>query len=129
MDFSQLINDYMNIKRLRGMTPSSRESAQIFAPYFNRQAQNNIEGQRLNLAERGQALAEQAQAAKQQQATEGLAWDKEKAINALALQKWQNQELMSQAGRGDTNATIGNTIGTGASALGNYWLMKKYGLL
>ena len=129
MDFAQLINDYMNIKRLRGVTPGAKEASAIFAPYFNRQADVNIRSKQLDLAERGQVLSEQAQAAKQQQATEGLAWDKEKAINALALQKWQNQELMSQAGRGDTNATIGNTIGTGASALGNYWLMKKYGLL
>ena len=128
MDFSQLINDYMNIKRLRGMTPSSRESAQIFAPYFNRQAQNNIEGQRLNLAERGQALAEQTQTAKQQQATEGLAWDKEKAINALALQKWQQQQLMDAAGRQDTAGTIGDVI-KGVGGLGNLYMLKRFGYL
>ena len=80
IDFYQYLQKYLEAKRLRGVTPGQGASTALFAPYFNRQAAGNIEGRRLDLAER-------AQASKEEQQAEGLAWQKENSQQRLAWQK------------------------------------------
>jgi hypothetical protein len=80
MDFSQQLNDYMNIKRLRGVTPGRKESEAVFKPYFDRKFDVNMAGRR-------QVLAEQDLAARTGQQGQSLAWDKTKTMNELAGQK------------------------------------------
>jgi len=80
IDFYQYLQKYLEAKRLRGVTPGQGASTALFAPYFNRQAAGNIEGRRLDLAER-------AQASKEKQQAEGLAWQKENSQQRLAWQK------------------------------------------
>ena len=119
MDFSQYLQQYLEAKRLRGVTPGRGASQALFAPYFNRRYRINEEGRRQDLAERAQTFTEK-------RAGEGLAWSKENAIQTLALQKWQDQMLREAAARGDTKQMFGNIISTGAG-LGNLALLKKYG--
>ena len=80
MDFSQYIQDYTTLKRLRGVTPGRRRSEALFSPYFDRKFAIEMTG-------RKQDLAEREQTAREQQQGESLTWDKERAINTLALQK------------------------------------------
>jgi hypothetical protein len=108
MDFSQYLQQYLDVKRQRGVTPGQPASTALFAPYFNRQYDVNMAGQRQDLAEKAQTFNEQ------------------KAGEALALQKYQTQAMLDAASKGDRNQMIGNVISTGAG-LGNLALMKKYG--
>ena len=119
MDFSQFLQQYLDAKRLRGVTPGRGASQALFAPYFNRQYDVNMAGRRQDLAERAQTFTEK-------RAGEGLAWSKENAIQTLALQKWQDQMMREAAARGDTKSTIGNVLST-AGGLGQLALLKKYG--
>jgi hypothetical protein len=76
-NFDQYLNDYMNIKLRRGVTPGARESEAVFKPYFDRQFD-------VNLAGRKQMLAENELATRTGQQGEALAWDKQKTMNELA---------------------------------------------
>ena len=130
MDFSQYLQDYMNIKRLQGVTPGRKTSTALFAPYFDRQFDVNMAGRKMNLAEQAQTSKEKQQgeslAWEKERTGNILAWNKEKTISDLALEKWQNQLMMNQAKRGDRNALIGNVFST-AGSLGSMALLKKYG--
>lgn len=77
MDFSRFLNDYLTIKRLRGVTPGKRTSEATFSPYFDRQFA-------VDQAFRKQDLAERAQTSKEKQQGEVLSWDKESTLAALA---------------------------------------------
>lgn len=79
-NFDQYLNDYMNIKRLRGITPSQKASEAVFNPYFDRQFNTEMAG-------RKQVLAEQELATRTGQQGEALSWDKTKTMNELAGQK------------------------------------------
>lgn len=127
-DFSQYLNDYLDIKRRRGVTPGVGESSRLFSPYFDKQAAVNIAGQKMDLAEKNLTLAQQTQTAKESQDVQSLAWNKENTINNLALEKWRQGELANQAGRLSTMATVGNVIQS-AAPLGSLYWMKKYGYL
>jgi hypothetical protein len=74
------------------------------------------------------SLAERAQTSREKQAGESLAWSKENATQNLALEKWHQEQLMSQAAKGDTKTGISNVIGT-LGSLGNMYLLNKYGYL
>ena len=77
MNFSSYLQDYMNIKRLQGVTPGQRTSEAIFAPYFNRQYDINRAGQQ-------QGFAERELATRTGQQGESLAWGKERTLSELA---------------------------------------------
>jgi len=77
MDFSQFLNDYLTIKRLRGVTPGRKTAEAALAPYFDRQFQIEMAGRR-------QGLAERAQTSKEKQQGEALTWDKERTLADLA---------------------------------------------
>jgi hypothetical protein len=117
MDFSQYLDQYLTIKRLQGITPSQGTSTALFSPYFDRSFDRNMTGRKLDLQEKAQTFSEQ-------KAGEGLAWDKQKTIDALALQKWQNQLLMDQAEKNDTKATIGAGISS-LGSLGGMYMMRN----
>jgi len=77
MNFSSYLQDYLNIKRLQGVTPGQRTSEAVFAPYFNRQYEINRVGQQ-------QGFAERELATRTGQQGEALAWGKEKTLSELA---------------------------------------------
>lgn len=108
MDFSQYLDQYLQAKRLRGVTPTQAQSAQLFSPYFQGQAQGEQQARRLDLGERS------------------LASHNQQAAESLAFEKYKQDALKRSAERGDTNAMISSGIST-AGSLGNLALLKKYG--
>jgi len=143
IDFYQYLQKYLEAKRLRGVTPGQGASTALFAPYFNRQAAGNIEGRRLDLAERAQASKEKQQAEglawqkensqqrlawQKESAGQNLAWDKERVLNQLLAQKWYQDELKKQAASQDRRETTSNVI-SGLGSFAKYPLYKRMGYL
>jgi len=87
-DFSAYLQDYMNIKRLQGVTPGQRTSEAVFAPYFNRQYDINRAGQQ-------QGFAERELATRTGQQGEALAWGKERTLSELAGAKDINMSKLA----------------------------------
>ena len=127
-DFSRYFDRYLALKHLRGMNPSVNQGQATFAPYFNRQADLNIRGQQMSIAERQMGLKERAQTAEEQQKAEALTWDRENTLAKLAQEKWYQDELMSQAKRFD-NMQLGANVLTGVGSALKYPLYKKFGYL
>lgn len=106
MQFGNYLNEYMNLKRLRGVTPTAAQAQQILSPYFDAKARANIEGQKLNLQEKE------------------VSFNNQKATEKLAYQKWLANQKMALARKADRNSTFANLLGTGAS-LGGLFLLKN----
>ena len=143
IDFYQYLQKYLEAKRLRGVTPGQGASTALFAPYFNRQAAGNIEGRRLDLAERAQASKEKQQAEglawqkensqqrlawQKESAEQNLAWDKERVLLQLLAEKWYQDELKKQAASQDRRETTSNVI-SGLGSFAKYPLYKRMGYL
>jgi len=154
IDFYQYLQKYLEAKRLRGVTPGQGASTALFAPYFNRQAAGNIEGRRLDLAERAQASKEEQQAEglawqkensqqrlawqkesagqnlawQKESAEQNLAWDKERVLLQLLAEKWYQDELKKQAASQDRRETTSNVI-SGLGSFAKYPLYKRMGYL
>jgi GTP-sensing pleiotropic transcriptional regulator CodY len=106
MQFGNYLNEYMKLKRLRGVTPTTAQAQQILSPYFDAKARANIEGQKLNLQEKE------------------VNFNNQKATEQLAYQKWLANQEMALARKADRNSTFANILGTGAS-LGGLFLLKN----
>ena len=106
MQFGNYLNEYVKLKRLRGVTPTAAQAQQILSPYFDAKARANIEGQKLNLQEKE------------------VNFNNQKATEQLAYQKWLANQEMALARKADRNSTFANILGTGAS-LGGLFLLKN----
>jgi len=113
MQFGNYLNEYMKLKRLRGVTPTTAQAQQILSPYFDAKARANIEGQKLNLEGRRLDLRGKE-----------VDFDAQKSAEQLAYQKWLANQEMSLARKQDRHSTFANILGTGAS-LGGLYLMKN----